>query len=749
MSNNPNKIVLTSQNINEQRNAVIRLLRDSRVYEALQLVHTLVNESANAKLHDNYNSVSDSYKYLLEYLSQGFEDPNKQSRLNDIIESIYTLTDKTTMDLLSKCSSNLFYIRYNNRISDIAEAMQKYRDINDAITFNNADTATDPEQISNLYKERERVEKDLFHYFWTSFPLTTDDTKLLKQILLEEGFVPQYLQNITIGAILLSLLNFYDEAKLFLLLDTYEHSSDLADKASQEIALHAIVCFVIALFRHNRRASISKPLKERLALLSEQNVFKKDLSCIFIDLVREKNAETLSKSLQDSIIPDIMKIAPEIIENAKKGNGVIDISSLEENPEWFNMFDKSGLSKKLEEFAKLQTSGTDVFLSTFAHLKNYPFFKELYNWFRPYHTDNSVLANAYSKMKPSVKSLISGMTYLCDNDKYSFVLSLSELDDSQRELMLQQFDMRGNDLSERQGEFDTSKLREDIINNYIKDMYRFFNIFSRRSEFANVFQSSLDLISVDLLKEHFNSASLINTIAEIYFKVKDYKSAIIYFERIESLGDDISPVYLQKLGFAYQNIGKTDKALSCYLKYFLANESDVWNLKHIATCYRELNQPAEAIGYLQKALIVQPNNTSVSLTIGHCYSEMCEYDSALKEYYKVEYLDTKRHSAWRPLAWCLLMTHDYEQSRKYYTQIISNDTPGENDYLNFGHLCLVQNRFDEAMSYYYSCYSALGNNLQSFADKWRNDIHNLQRAGLTTESPLLLLDAIMMKLTQK
>ena len=749
MSNNPNKIVLTSQNINEQRNAVIRLLRDSRVYEALLLVQTLVNESANAKLHDNYNSVSDSYKYLLEYLSQGFEDPNRQSRLTDIIESIYTLTDKATMDLLSKCSSNLFYIRYNNRISNITEAMQKYRDINDASTFNNADTATDPEQISNLYKEQERVEKDLFHYFWTSFPLTTDDTDLLKQILLEEGFVPHYLQNITIGAILLSLLSFYDEAKLFLLLDTYEHYSNHADKASQEIALHAIVCFVIALFRHNRRASISKPLKERLALLSEQSVFNKDLSCIFIDLVREKNAETLSKSLQDSIIPDIMKIAPEIIENAKKGNGVIDISSLEENPEWFNMFDKSGLSKKLEEFAKLQTSGTDVFLSTFAHLKNYPFFKELYNWFRPYHTDNSVLANAYSKMKPSVKSLISGMTYLCDNDKYSFVLSLSELDDSQRELMLQQFDMRGNDLSERQGEFDISKLREDIINNYIKDLYRFFNVFSRRSEFANVFQSSLDLISVDLLKEHFNSASLINTIAEIYFKVKDYKSAIIYFERIESIGDDINPVYLQKLGFAYQNIGKTDKALSCYLKYLLANENDVWNLKHIAACYRELNQPAEAIGYLQKALIVQPNNTSLSLTIGHCYSEMCEYDSALKEYYKVEYLDTKRHSAWRPLAWCLLMTHDYEQSRKYYAQIISNDTPGENDYLNFGHLCLVQNKFDEAMSYYYSCYTALGNNLQSFADKWRNDIHNLQRAGLATESPLLLLDAIMMKLTQR
>lgn len=741
---------LSSSCINDFRNTIIRHLRQSRIYNAIELIKTLVTECGCSTFLDEYNHIFDSYKYMLEYFTRGFADPNRQQQIENITEDLYTLTDKLTLTLMSRCSTKLFYIRYNNRIGNVDEKLQQYSDIIESIEYGKQNSAeyTDSDNYLSLINEREKIEKDIFHYFWVTFPSSKSDVLTLRHILLEDSSVPFYFRCQILGAMLLSLLTFFDKQKILLLIDVYEQYEDCEQQELQEIALRAITCLIIALFRHNRRTASSKELARRISLLAEGKNFSTDIANIFISLVKEKNAANLSQSLQNSIIPDIMKIAPDIIDNAMKNNGVIDISSLEENPDWQNIFDKSGLSKKIEEFSKLQTSGDDVFLSTFSHLKNYTFFKELYNWFRPYQPDCSSLIKAFRKMNTSVKTLIDGASYLCDNDKYSFVLSLSELNDSQREIMLQQFDMRGNELNEHKDELKKNVQRDNIVNHYLKDLYRFFNIYSRRTEFPNIFQSSLDFISIDLLRQYFLSPSLISSVAEIYFKAKNYATAAEYYEQLAMFPDKITPIYLQKLGFARQNLGDTELALKCYLKYSFVDDNDIWNLKHIVYCYRTLGKYDKAIEYLHKAIAIQPSNTSLTLVLGHCYAESKQFELALKEYYKAEYLDDKSHSAWRPLAWCLFMTRDYTKSRKYYTLIFNEDTPKENDYLNFGHLCLVEGKFEEAISYYYNAYSALGNNINKFVEKWQNDIPSLKFAGMKELDADLLLDAIMIKIKE-
>ena len=749
MNNNPIIFELSSSCINDFRNAIIRHLRQSKIFNALELIKTLVIECNNSTFHDEYNRIFDSYKYMLEYLTRGFADPNREQQIYNITEELYTLTDKLALSLMSKCSTKLFYVRYNSRNNDVAELLHQYSDINESIEFSKQSSSdyTDSDNHITLINDREKIEKDIFHYFWVTFPSSNSDIEELRH-LLSESATPFYFKCQILGAILLSLLTFYDKQKMYLLIDTYEQYSDGETRESQEIALRAIICLIIAMFRHNRRTSTSKELAQRISLLSERKHFTNDITNIFISLVKEKNAADLSQSIQDSIIPDIIKLAPDIINNAMKNNGVIDISSLEENPDWQNIFDKSGLSKKIEEFSKLQTEGADVFLSTFSHLKNYSFFKELYNWFRPYQPDCSALIKAFKKMEPSVKSLIGDASYLCNNDKYSFVLSLSELNESQREIMLQQLDMRGNRSEQNEESVSDDTQRETIVNRYLQDLYRFFNIFSRRTEFPNIFQSSLDFFSIDLLRQYFTSPSLISTVAEIYFKAKNYTTAAEYYEQLTMFPDNAAPIYLQKLGFARQNLGDTELALKSYLKYSLIDDTDIWNLKHIASCYRALGESEKAIEYLQKAIAIQPSNTSLALVLGHCYAESKQFDHALKEYYKVEYLDSKSHSAWRPLAWCLFMTRDYEKSRKYYTLIFNEETPKENDYLNFGHLCLVEGKFEEALSYYYNAFSALGNDIDKFAEQWQKDIPNLKAAGLEAFDANLILDAIMMKIKE-
>ena len=418
-----------NENINATRNSIVKLLRESRLYDAIAQLGDMVTQTNDSSLSAEFERIYNSYKYLLEYFARGFNDPDRQTQIDGIVNYTYLLTDKATLKLFAETSSKLFYVRHNSKISNLEDAIERYRNINDTIAYTNSQTAADNyAQLIPLYQERESIERDIFHYVWTQFPIGEDDKNNIGDLLSAD--TPVHFKCLIIGAMLLALLYYYDEAKLHLLIDIYTNYASTNDNDSIILSTRALTCLAIALYRHSKRCEVSKIVSQRIALLSEKANFKSDIENVFINLVRAKNAETLSKSIQDSIIPDIMKITPDIIERAKKNKGVIDITSLEENPEWHDIFNKSGLSKKIEEFSKMQTSGDDVFLSTFAHLKHYSFFKDLYNWFRPYHTDNSAIAKAISTMKPSVGTLISGATYLCDNDKYSFVLSLNELNDS-------------------------------------------------------------------------------------------------------------------------------------------------------------------------------------------------------------------------------------------------------------------------------------------------------------------------------
>ncbi|MGM9823129.1 MAG: hypothetical protein ACI30Q_02030, partial [Muribaculaceae bacterium] len=349
-----------NENINATRNSIVKLLRESRLYDAIAQLGDMVTQTNDSSLSAEFERIYNSYKYLLEYFARGFNDPDRQTQIDGIVNYTYLLTDKATLKLFAETSSKLFYVRHNSKISNLEDAIERYRNINDTIAYTNSQTAADNyAQLIPLYQERESIERDIFHYVWTQFPFSEDDKNNIGDLLSAD--TPVHFKCLIIGAMLLALLYYYDEAKLHLLIDIYTNYASTNDNDSIILSTRALTCLAIALYRHSKRCEVSKIVSQRIALLSEKANFKSDIENVFINLVRAKNAETLSKSIQDSIIPDIMKIAPDIIERAKKNKGVIDITSLEENPEWHDIFNKSGLSKKIEEFSKMQISGDDVF----------------------------------------------------------------------------------------------------------------------------------------------------------------------------------------------------------------------------------------------------------------------------------------------------------------------------------------------------------------------------------------------------
>lgn len=77
--------------------------------------------------------------------------------------------------------------------------------------------------------------------------------------------------------------------------------------------------------------------------------------------------------MREEIIPEMLKNVSSM-RNMRFGFEENEEENDDKNPDWADAFEQSGLGDKLREMNELQLEGADVYMSTFAALKSYPFF---------------------------------------------------------------------------------------------------------------------------------------------------------------------------------------------------------------------------------------------------------------------------------------------------------------------------------------------------------------------------------------
>ena len=80
-------------------------------------------------------------------------------------------------------------------------------------------------------------------------------------------------------------------------------------------------------------------------------------------------------------------------------------------------------------------------MSTFAALKNYPFFREVHNWFYPFSKQQSNVLKAMKQagnQGGSLLDLILQSGFFSNSDKYSLFFTIHQLPQSQQDIMLSQ-----------------------------------------------------------------------------------------------------------------------------------------------------------------------------------------------------------------------------------------------------------------------------------------------------------------------
>lgn len=725
--------------IDRIQKSVYRDLEQMRINDAFADVAQLTSELCLPELKDEVDQVKMSYDFMLQYLSRGILDPQRDQVLQRIVDSLYSITDRATIAAKENVSSDVFYARRrelgNIQLSELVDTWKSTLHKHSLLKSIPAEQQN-ASAIQALLRENERNETNVFNKIWSTLPLTRDDAALVKN-LLDDADLPLHAKCLFLSALFLGLMTFYDEAKTEIIAQTYTNSN------IPELQIRALLYTVVSLYIYGKRAEASVAVSNAVNAMTDNPSFTQDMASIQFLLSRSRNTDNITRRVREDLMPGLMNMSPDLIRKIKDKNNPIDISDIEANPEWQDMLENSGVSKKMEEFNEMQQAGNDVFISAFSHLKSFPFFSTLSNWFLPYHTGHSVLNDT---LGAAALGDIIGEAPLCNSDKYSFCLSMGSIPESQRQMMINQVQSQYSELKElKSAEIpDTSKTRESIANMHLQDLYRFFKLFSRRREFIPIFEKDMDLTGIGLLEKYTCDISSVSIIAEFYLKNEFYDDALKYYNLILETSSAVDPIVFQKIGFLQQNLGNNREALKYYRKYLLAHDNDIWTLKHMAACYRSLKRPDKAMDCYKVIDELQPNSVATTLNIGNCLLEMGNTNDALQYYYKADFLNGAKHRAWRPIAWCSFITGNDERALNYYDKIINEDTPTAQDYLNRAHVLLCTKRITEAISNYKKSLEIEGN-AHSFREAFFNDAKHLSQRGITNNDMALIIDVLSIK----
>lgn len=734
---------MTANEIKQSRERVYTLLDQARMSEAFEALEPMLSEAGVWELREQVEQLQMSYRFMLQYLSQGIVDPQRHEVLAHITHGLYTITDQCAIALLEPLSHEVFYARRRELgATPLDEMVGRLRVEQGKLELLSGvpEGERDKQAIATVVQQAELHETSIFNKIWSTFPTTDSDVQCITALLADDA-LPDNTKCLVVSALLLGLLRVYDERKFLLLADAY------AANPSALVQLRALVGLLIALKLHNRRASGSSAIASHLRAITDEAQLKRDLAMAQFLLARTRNTENITRRVQEDLMPGIMKLRPDMLKKLREQDA--DAIDLEANPEWQKMLEDSGMARKMEELNALQLDGSDVFISTFSRLKSFPFFQTLSNWFLPFHGQHSTLLQAFGADEAPLRTLVERAPFLCDSDRYSFSLSLATVPPSQRQLMISQINQHAAELSDiaREELPDPQRERERLTNMYVQDLYRFFHLFSRRREFPAAFDGDMDYSDVPHLGALISSADSLRLVAEFYFNNGFHRDAIKHYNRLLTNTRDADPHIFQKLGFCYQSLNQPAEALEQYQRYELADDSDLWTIKHIAACHRALNRYDKALDCYRRALSLQPGNVATILNVGHCLLQQDRYDEALQHYFQADLAEegSQRHRAWRPIAWCAFLMGDDQRSLDYLDRIIASGGATAQDYLNRGHTLLVMQRVAEAIDSYRQALRLLKDDFEALRQAFADDCNALVARGINAQDLPLLIDVITQK----
>ena len=731
---------MTHKEIVAIHNEICQSVYDKNLKSAFDKLSQLSGNGCWSEWNEKRMELETTYRYMLQYVMEGIKDPEQEQIYNHLRISLLEAADHMAESLLTKDSANYVYCQKRffrdktfPRDEEIMDELTSYK-TNLSLAGLLEDSLKSKGKVEGYALEHEGLVSSLFNRFWLTDKYQHQEEELASQILQnEEVFFAD--KCLVISSVTMSLIRMFDERK-FNILFLGSHDED------PQVTQRALVGLVLCAYLHNERTLLYPHLKEKLNELVQNPSQVANLKTIFLQFIKSKETEKISQKLKEEFFPDIAKISPLLQEKLQMGNLLKDQNSLlDKNPEWQDLLDK-GFTDKIHQFAEMQQEGADVFLSSFSTMKSFPFFREIGNWFMPFHKHSAIVKIEEGNQMPLFWKVIMKSQYLCNSDKFSLALGLLEMPEQYREMTYSSVNL-DNDQMEMLKENESSLLPEpkadSISNQYIQDIYRFFKLHPRRADFDDPFQP-LELYKVNFIQQMEDPDAFLRSLGEAYFSKDYFEDCVFLFEKLVEK-DKANAELLQKTGYCHQRLGNFSKAISFYQKADMIKPDSLWTIRKLAFCFKSIKETEQALDYYLQAEKQAPDDLSIQLAIGNCRLELKQYEEALQVFFKIEYLNPNNKNVWRPIAWCSFVEGKLEQAEKYYKKLDESER-NQYDWLNMGHVALCKGNRKEAISLYINSLKLIKSDSKVFKSLFLEDLPYLERYGFEKSTLPFILDKI-------
>jgi tetratricopeptide (TPR) repeat protein len=725
---------------------IYNLLRDKRLKEALIQLQALAPQAGMWNLQARIEQTATAYSYMLQYAAQGMEDPTRADFYRKTLRTAYELTDELHTALKAKKTNGAYYdcirtlaLKPARTYAELTLMLETYAEDSATANLIYHDIKKRKEEMKKTTQRHEDTLNELFERTWAtphwSETEAREATNILKSLL-----VPANDLAVLVSAATLSQLRMFDARKLDFLFEAYRHP-DL------QVSQRAIVGIILTFEKYEFRISLYPEIEARISLLTEDSSFQNNLYTIQMQLLITRETTKIDKRMREEIIPEMIKNTKHLNNPNLRLDEVED--PMELNPEWEAWMDKSGLEDKIREMGEWQMAGADVYMSSFAQLKHYPFFHQMSNWFRPFDVHHPALesiCHELEKVRISPLHLIAHSPYFCNSDKYSFALSISSLTKAMQEASIRQMEQQAEaekgSLDKMRNLIEMKPQAKDISRQYLQDLYRFFKLWRNHNEEEDIFHWPFALWKNHWLKKAiFADTEQMKQMADYLLQKEYFLDADEVYYRLLELSEPTAEIH-QKMGYILQKQEMYEVAIRHYKQADIMQPENLWTLKHLAQCSR-LNEEYEvALNYYRDAEKIAPNDLTITNQIAQCLVRKRQYDEALRYFHKVEYLGKHPERARRAIAWCLFCCRRYDEALGYYQPITNSPEVRTQDWMNIAHVYLAKGATAEALKCYQKAHQGEKSHT-AFVKKIEDDREELKRHGLTDEDIDIMLDLLV------
>ncbi len=672
----------------------VEALTSRRMHDALNCTQGLLSVVRNPDLNREQESIRRDYGMMLAFMAKGGTDPQRELVHRNLTNRAFALLDKSARLCHILYEKDLYTETFNRCDPDRATSFDHWAEtadlLREELSENRGASPAGEAEENSLYD----VYDKLFDHIWTAPLFHASEAERLKSFMERQEADEQAL---LVSAVMLNIQRHFDPQKYRLLLH-------FCRTRHAKVRARAMTAVVWTYMQYEKRFAYYPDLSDGLSLLAQDERLKGELVLLQHQFLLSLETVKAERKLHDEIFPDLLKNRNYLRNKMGVEQMEEDLAKAlrgEPNAEWEKVWGNKKLADNMKEIIAMGREGIDINLGTFSSLKGFPFFQSVAHWFTPFNKRRPEVKNIFPpgiRHNP-IQILLMGTENFCESDKYSLCLMLNQIAPSQRDMMITQISAQMEDNEDVRDMAGKSEDIGSVYRNYLQDLYRFFKLHPRKSQFDDPFKRDLLFTRYAVLESVLKTPAYLRETASFLMKRERYRDAIAYMEEMLS-HETADTEMLQRVAFCYQHTDRPSKAIYYYQQADLLSPDNEWILKQMCLCYSALGRYEQELDCLNSLEKINPGDAFLISEIGLCLMQLDRYEEAARRFYELAYKEERVVPSWRAIAWCNFKMGHLEQADKYYRKILQQDKVTWEDYLNAGHTAWCLKQTEEAIARY-------------------------------------------------